>query len=123
MADPIRAAVLISKRESGVNADEFFALIRKITNASSRVREHGADESTDLLDSYSPADSAALATVLSAAAACEKDHAALEAQLHAIVELTSTGHVTTCHISHLKAIDLEELPTSLREYVSDLLEG
>lgn len=122
MADPIHASILIPRRGSRVSADEFFALIRKVTDVRPRVREHGADESTDLLSSYSPADSAALATVLSVAAACEKDHAALEAQLHAILELTSTGHVVTSHISHLRAINLEELPTSLREYVTDLLE-
>ncbi|MCT7351317.1 hypothetical protein N4P33_03930 [Streptomyces sp. 15-116A] len=106
-----------------MGASEFLDLIRNITNTEARVRERAADEVTDWLSSYSAAEAAALATILAATAASEKDHAALEAQLHAISELTSTGNVRVTHISHLREIDLLGLSTEAREYVVDLLEG
>ncbi|WP_406172603.1 hypothetical protein [Streptomyces sp. NBC_00996] len=102
---------------------EFLDLIRKVMDAEPRQRERGADEVTDHLSAYSAAEAAALATILSATASCEKGHEALEAQLHAILELTSTGHVNLGHISRLSEINLKELPIPLREYVTDLLEG
>ncbi|MEV5337593.1 hypothetical protein AB0K93_03795 [Streptomyces sp. NPDC052676] len=43
--------------------------------------------------------------------------------MHAIVELTSTGHVDVHHIAALREIDLGDLPPQLRDYVGDLLEG
>ncbi|MEU3828368.1 hypothetical protein GT045_18300 [Streptomyces sp. SID486] len=65
----------------------------------------------------------ALATLLAATAASEKEKAALESELHAIFELTSTGHVRLDDISPLREIPLGDLPPQLCEYVSDLLEG
>ena len=58
-------------------AHEFLELLRRIADAESRTRERGADDVTDLLSSYLPPQAAVLATVLSAAAASEADHAAL----------------------------------------------
>ncbi|MGW7210482.1 hypothetical protein [Streptomyces sp. NPDC054837] len=106
-----------------MRASGFSGLIRKVTDAELRVRELGAEEVTDWLSAYSAAEVAALATVLAAVAVSETDHSALEAQLHAILELASTGHVQAAHIVHLRDIELQGLPTELREYVTDLLEG
>ncbi|MFF3735855.1 hypothetical protein [Streptomyces sp. NPDC002566] len=47
----------------------------------------------------------------------------MEAELHAITELTSTGHVDPDHLSPLHEIVLSDLPSQLRDYVNDLLEG
>jgi hypothetical protein len=105
-----------------MDASNFLSLIRNITNTESRARERGADETTDWLSSYTATDAVALATILAAAAASEKDFPPLESQLHAILELMSTGHVQLAHISHLREIDLQELPAELRGYVKDLLE-
>ncbi|WP_406443208.1 hypothetical protein OHB14_30065 [Streptomyces sp. NBC_01613] len=106
-----------------MDAREFMHLSRRITHREPNVRERGADESTDWLSAYSSAEAVALASLLSVTAAYEKDHAALESQLHAILELVSTGYIESGHISHLREIDVEELSTSLREYVEDLLDG
>jgi hypothetical protein len=105
-----------------MDVSHFLNLIRNITNTEPRVRERGADETTDWLSSYTATDAATLATILAATAASEKDFAPLESQLHAILELMSTGHVQVAHISHLREIDLQALPAELREYVNDLLE-
>ncbi|MEU5892134.1 hypothetical protein ABZ835_35670 [Streptomyces sp. NPDC047461] len=40
-----------------------------------------------------------------------------------VLELASTGRVQVAHIVHLRDIELQGLPTELREYVTDLLEG
>ncbi|KUN28639.1 hypothetical protein AQJ23_06795 [Streptomyces antibioticus] len=106
-----------------MSASGFVDLMRKVTDADPRVRERGSEEVTDWPSAYSPAEAAALATTLSAVAASERDHSALEAQLHAILELTSTGHVQVDHLLHLRDIDLQELPSELQGYVTDLLEG
>lgn len=105
-----------------IGSREFVETVRKILAGESRVRERGADELTDRLSSYSPAQASALATMLSAAAAVEKDNAALEAELHAILELMSTGHISLDHISQLREIRVENLPPELHEFVTDLLE-
>ncbi|MFD5709009.1 hypothetical protein ACFWHW_01210 [Streptomyces pharetrae] len=57
------------------------------------------------------------------AAAVETEHSALEAELHAILELASTGHVTVGHVAQLREIDPGKLPPELAAYVVDLLEG
>ncbi|MEU0025315.1 hypothetical protein [Streptomyces sp. NPDC006335] len=102
---------------------DFIRLTRKILDGESGVRERAADEVTDLLSSYSPAQVSTLAVLLSALAACEEENSALEAELHAILELTSTGHVHVNHVAQLREIRLGEIPVGLREYVTDLLEG
>ncbi|MFD9098988.1 hypothetical protein [Streptomyces collinus] len=106
-----------------MESHEFVHMVRDVLDAEAAVRERTADEVTDRLSAYSPAQVSALATLLSAAAVCEKETAVLEADLHAILELMSTGHVTRDHLSPLCEIRLEELPSTLREYVTDLLEG
>ncbi|MEU7059995.1 hypothetical protein [Streptomyces sp. NPDC046197] len=106
-----------------MKAKEFLDLVRDVSGAEPHKRERGADEVPDRLSAYSPVEAAALATLLAAAAACEKSPSALEAQLHAILEMTSTGHVEGSHLTHLREIHLEELPEELRGYVTDLLEG
>lgn len=102
---------------------EFIEIVRKVLDVVSGVRERAADEVTDRLSAYSPAQASALATLLSAAAVCEKENPVLEAELHAILELMSTGHVGLDHVAQLREIRVEELTPELREYVSDLLEG
>ncbi|MFD5792858.1 hypothetical protein ACFWIO_04825 [Streptomyces diastatochromogenes] len=102
---------------------EFIEMARKVVDVEPRTRERGADEITDRLSAYSPSQASALATLLSAAAASEGEVSALESQLHAILELTSTGHVDLNHISQLHDIRLQDLPSQLREYVTDLLDS
>jgi hypothetical protein len=101
---------------------EFIDMIRKVLNSEPNVRENAADEMTDRLSAYSSAQATALATLLSAIAASEEDNSALEAELHAILELMSTGHVVTHHVSPLREIRLEKLSPELGQYVADLLE-
>ncbi|WP_458243325.1 hypothetical protein [Streptomyces sp. MAI_2237] len=105
-----------------MNATDLLDLVRKITDTEPRVRERGADEATDWVSAYTAAEAGATATVLAVTAAAETDHAALEAQLHAILEIMSSGHVQGSHISQIRDIDLQDLPTQIREYISDLLE-
>ncbi|MEU1212007.1 hypothetical protein ABZ424_06005 [Streptomyces sp. NPDC005790] len=101
----------------------FIDMARKILDRESAVRERAADEVTDHLSTYSPAQASSLATLLAAAAVLEKENSTLEAELHAILELMSTGHVGVNHVAELREIQLEEIPADLREYVNDLLEN
>lgn len=80
-----------------------------------------ADEVTDRLNFYSPAQVSTLATLLSAVAASEQESLALEAELHAILALMCTGHVIFDYVAQLQKIRLGELPSELRKYVTDLL--
>ncbi|MEW2074419.1 hypothetical protein ACFZAG_07290 [Streptomyces sp. NPDC012403] len=82
-----------------------------------------ADEVTDRVGAYTPAQASTLAALLAAAAVDEEEEDALEAELHALIELMSTGHVGLDDVSPLREISLAELTPQLREYVSDLLEG
>ncbi|MEW1643074.1 hypothetical protein [Streptomyces sp. NPDC091219] len=104
-----------------MNADQLLELLRRITDSDDPVaRERGADEVTDWTCSWSPAEAITLATVLSVTAACERNHTALEAQLHALLELMSTGHVVGEHLYRVREIDLDGLPAELVEYITDL---
>ncbi|KJK39615.1 hypothetical protein UK15_11335 [Streptomyces variegatus] len=94
-----------------------------ISEADAQARERAADEVTDHLGAYTPVQASTLATLLAATAVCESENAALEAELHAVIALTSTGHVDLEHIAPLQELVLADLPPQLREYVSDLLEG
>jgi hypothetical protein len=105
-----------------MSASDFLDLIRNITHADPRVRERGADEATDSPNAYAATDVASLATVLAAAAATEQDAATLEAQLHAILELASTGHVQVAHVAHVREIEVTKFSREIQEYVTDLLE-
>ncbi|WP_125261797.1 hypothetical protein [Streptomyces alboflavus] len=123
MANPLPASVLVRDGDTTVKASPLIELLRQLVDSDPRQREQGADQVTDWINSYSPAESITLATVLSASAAREQSHAALEAQLHAILELASNGQVRVQHIAHLSEIDPGELPATLQEYIADLLEG
>ncbi|MFI8228098.1 hypothetical protein ACIGDI_04670 [Streptomyces sp. NPDC085900] len=105
-----------------MNAKDFLELIRKVTDTEPRMRERGADEATDWVNAYTATEAGTAATVLTVTAASETDHAALEAQLHAILEIMSTGHVQGSQISQIREINPQDLPTQIREYISDLLE-
>ncbi|MGV9558532.1 hypothetical protein [Streptomyces sp. NPDC003401] len=57
------------------------------------------------------------------AVASEGRNASLEAESHALVDLTSTGHVGLDTLFPLREIPLAGLPPQLQDYVSDLPEG
>ncbi|MFC9243522.1 hypothetical protein ACFT7S_05550 [Streptomyces sp. NPDC057136] len=95
----------------------------KVLDTEPATRERAADEVADHLSAYSPAQASSLATLLAAAAASEKENSALEAELHAILELVSTGHVGLNHVAQLREIRLGELSPQIQGYVTDLLES
>lgn len=102
---------------------EFLDLARNLLVAEAAMRARAADEVADRLSGYSAAQASALATLLATAAAVETDHSALEALLHAILQLASTGHVTVDHVAQLREVEMGKLPPALIAYVTDLLEG
>lgn len=106
-----------------LKSHDFISIARMILEADAQARERAADEASDHVGAYTSAQASALATLLAATAASERENSALEAELHAIIELTSTGHVDLDHLSPLHEIVLSDLPPQLRDYVSDLLEG
>ncbi|MFE9626047.1 hypothetical protein [Streptomyces sp. NPDC006527] len=106
-----------------MKSHDFIDIARMILEADAQARERAADEASDHVGAYTSAQASALATLLAATAASERESSALEAELHAIIELTSTGHVDLDHLSPLREITLGDLPPQLRDYVSDLLEG
>lgn len=106
-----------------LKSQEFISTARMVLSVDAQVRERAADEVTDHVGAYTSAQASALAALLAAAAADEEEDDALEAELHAILELMSTGHVGPDCVSPLQEISLTELAPQLREYVSDLLEG
>ncbi|MFH9868969.1 hypothetical protein ACH4NT_23225 [Streptomyces lydicus] len=105
-----------------VRADQLMEMFRYLTDQDARKRELGADQVTDWSRSYSQEDGRLLAGILSISAACERDHAALEAQLNALLELGANGLSDLQSMAHLREIKLEALPNTLSEYVNDLLE-
>ncbi|MEZ0161334.1 hypothetical protein [Streptomyces griseorubens] len=98
-------------------------MARMILEVDAQARERAADEVSDHVGSYTSAQASALATLLAATAASEEENSAREAELHALIELASTGYVDLDHLSPLREIVLGDLPPQLRDYVSDLLEG
>ncbi|WP_189228322.1 hypothetical protein [Streptomyces flaveolus] len=106
-----------------MQSHDFTGMARMILDVDATVRERAADEVTDRVGVYTSAQASALATLLAATAASEGEDSALEAELHAIIELTSTGHVQVDHLSPLREIAVDDLPPQLRDYVTDLLEG
>ncbi|MFM9610869.1 hypothetical protein ACKI18_19415 [Streptomyces niveiscabiei] len=102
---------------------EFLRLLRGSVDADSTVRMQVADEITDLLSAYSLEEVVALAVTLSAAAAAEENPEVLESQLHAILELATTGYVDVGCVSYLREIDPVGLPGEIKEYIADLLAG
>ncbi|MFJ9028598.1 hypothetical protein ACIRQP_08740 [Streptomyces sp. NPDC102274] len=105
-----------------MHARHLLESVQKITSLDARQRELGADEATDQISSYSQVDGRMLATILSATAACEHDHTALESQLNALLGLGSGGFTDAGELAHLNEIRLESIPEALREYIGDLLE-
>ena len=59
------------RKEMPARADQMVELIRQVTSLDMQQRELGADRVTDWVNSYSRTDGRVLASVLSAAAACE----------------------------------------------------
>ncbi|WP_318218142.1 hypothetical protein [Streptomyces sp. SCL15-6] len=106
-----------------MKSHDFISVARMVLGVDASARERAADEASDHVGSYTSAQASALATLLAATAASEGEESALEAELHAIIELTSTGHVQVDHLSPLREIDVDDLPPQLRDYVTDLLEG
>ncbi|MFD3723651.1 hypothetical protein [Streptomyces sp. NPDC058671] len=104
-----------------VSASRLLAFVRDIAAPDPKVRESAADQVTDLVSGCSLADGRVLAGVLAAAAECETDAAALEAQLNAIIQLGSLAEPEM--VGRLLALDIEELPGELGDYIEDLLEG
>ncbi|MFE1907482.1 hypothetical protein ACFW96_27970 [Streptomyces gardneri] len=102
-------------------AAQLLALVRNIAAPDPRDRELAADQATDQVSGYSLADGRVLTGVLSAAAVCETDPAALEAQLNAIIQLGSLAEPEM--VAPLMALDVETLPGELGDYVRDILEG
>lgn len=101
---------------------EFTEIARAVLATDPRDRTRAADEVTDLLSWYAPAQAASLATLLASLAATEEDDTALESELNALLELTSTGHVELVHLAPLRERDLTTTAPRLRPYVTDLLE-
>ncbi|GHJ19565.1 hypothetical protein TPA0909_11840 [Streptomyces albus] len=97
-------------------------LTRLITDRNPRTRERGAEECADYISSYSSRDVHLLCALLTMCATVEEDITALESQLHALIELGSTGHVRHSDLAPLSKIDRAALPTGLDEYIEDLLE-
>jgi hypothetical protein len=106
-----------------LKSHDFISMARMILEVDARARERAADEVSDHVGSYTSAQASALATLLAATAASEKENSAREAELHALIELASTGYVDLDHLSSLREIVLGDLPPQLRDHVSDLLEG
>ncbi len=104
-----------------VSASRLLEFVRNITAPDPKVRESAADQVTDLVSVYSLADGRVLTGVLAAAAACESDPGALEAQLNAIIQLGSLAEPEM--IETLRTIDVHEMPGDLGDYVTDILEG
>ncbi|WP_405422474.1 hypothetical protein [Streptomyces erythrochromogenes] len=101
---------------------QMMELIRQVTAPDPRERELSADRSVDWLAHYSRSDVALLAGALSVAAACERDPAALESQLNALLELGSVGLMDIGSLERLREIDRAAIPANLVGYVEDLLE-
>ncbi|MFE7585618.1 hypothetical protein ACFU5Y_29085 [Streptomyces gardneri] len=102
-------------------AAQLLALVRNIAAPDPRDRELAADQATDQVSGYSLTDGRVLTGVLSAAAVCETNPAALEAQLNAIIQLGSLAEPEM--VAPLMALDVENLPGELGDYVRDILEG
>ncbi|MFJ6905384.1 hypothetical protein [Streptomyces griseoluteus] len=123
MAESVPASLLIKGRALKMNSRDFVQTVRRVLDAAPLERERAADEIADCLSSYSAAQASALATVLAAAVVSEKERSVMEAELHAILELMSTGYVTRAHVEQLQDLDVDRLPAEIQGYVTDLLEG
>ncbi|MHB9857886.1 hypothetical protein [Streptomyces sp. YIM S03343] len=97
-------------------------LTRQLLDPEPAIRERGADVVTGMIRSYSAAEVNMLATLLSLCACREQHRDTLEAQLHALFELGSSGFLQPEALSRLREIDVHGLPNDLRAYVADLLE-
>ncbi|MEV6395023.1 hypothetical protein AB0M39_09645 [Streptomyces sp. NPDC051907] len=104
-----------------IPSSQLLAFVRNIAASDPKTRESAADQVTDLVSGYSAADGRVLAGVLSAAAVCERDPRALEAQLNAIIQLGALAEPDM--VASLQTLDVEALPGELGDYVRDILEG
>ncbi|MET9321587.1 hypothetical protein ABZX75_15555 [Streptomyces sp. NPDC003038] len=97
---------------------EFVRLLRA---ADPRVRELAADEASDRPDSWEPEVGRYLCAALVRTVVREEDPAALEAGLHALLELSR--FLEEPALAVLRGLDAGALPQHLRPYLRDLLEG
>ncbi|MFD3331055.1 hypothetical protein ACFWV1_00100 [Streptomyces sp. NPDC058700] len=94
--------------------------MRDIAAPDPKVRESAADQVTDLVPVYSLTDGRVLTGVLAAAAECETEPAALEAQLNAIIQLGCLAEPDM--VARLRALDVAKLPGALGAYVEAIFE-
>ncbi|WP_369204183.1 hypothetical protein [Streptomyces sp. PU-14G] len=106
----------------GRPADAVGSFVRQLFDPDPRRRELAADRCADWPSSYGREDVRILSRALATCAATEGDSSALEAQLHALFELGSTGFQPRSDLAPLRAIDRDALPGVLCEYVDDLLD-
>lgn len=85
-----------------------------------RVRERAADEACDWPDSWQPEVGRYLCGALAMAAVRERDHAALEAELHALLEMGRWLEEPALAV--VRTLGGAALPEVLREYLEALLE-
>ncbi|MGW0428691.1 hypothetical protein ACWDZZ_16870 [Streptomyces sp. NPDC002990] len=96
-------------------------LVRRLRAADPRVRELAADEASDRPDAREPEVGRYLCAALARAVVRERDPAALEAGLHALLELRR--FLEEPALAVLRTLDAGALPRPLRPYLDDLLEG
>lgn len=102
---------------------EAFDLIHKLTSEDAKIREEAADCVADMAGSMSAACAEALARVLVFARLVETDEPAQEAQLNALVELSSWLDLSANILKQLQSIKPHDTETSQKEYLSALLLG
>lgn len=92
----------------------------RLRSPDPRVRQLAAAEASDWPDSWQPEVGRYLCGALAMAAVRERDPAALEAELHALIQLGA--HLAEPALAVLRTLDRAALPEALREYLDDLLE-
>ncbi|MFI9028889.1 hypothetical protein [Streptomyces sp. NPDC053560] len=112
-----------SETSMTIQASQMLDILRNVCANDPQLREYGADTVTDLVGSYSRTEVQILAGVLSLCASSEENYETLEAQLHAILELGSTGLLSVDNIQRLREIDRAKIPVELSDYIDDLLQN
>lgn len=100
----------------------YLELLHAITSPQPKIREQAADESTDLIGSYSSRQAKVLAFALASQSSIETAAESLEAELHAIIEIGTTGVIQNEDVNPLAALRTKDLPREIQEYVNDILE-
>lgn len=105
-----------------LRASDFVSVIREVISHDPSGRTVAADRCVDVLGHYSSVQVRSLAVVLSSLSAIETSPEALEAQLHALLELGQTGFVAPEDLASVGNIHRVNLSQELCKYVSDLLQ-